>query len=326
MAKRIVRRETLIAIAFASGILNSSQPAVCGNQTESKNSLIRKIINRSDWSADLQAFILVSLAQRYCSGMNRDRVEAQFVSIAEGRERFMMLRRLNNNVVYLANQTAAERRASTRKPQNSNSIKIPSENIALANEALQKALPLLEKSSDKFLQLNLYFIASNLFHQVGNTEGMQNCESVIKSAISSATMSKPVGDDYYHGLVSILDSEAFSIIPLQVPDTKDAPQKIEVKSFTEAEFIECEKLKLKGLSLIDRLGIGNHFRRKAHRDLALWYMYLGKNDLAEAQKQILFKLIGTSDDKLLYPQYGGCAHLVWWQVKVQEAAYDCGMG
>ena len=53
---------------------------------------------------------------------------------------------------------------------------------------------------------------------------------------------------------------------------------------------------------------------------------LGKEALANAQKEALFDLVGVQSDNILYPQSGGCGSLIWWKAEAPKYSYDCGMG
>ncbi|MEZ4535084.1 MAG: hypothetical protein R3D26_08795 [Cyanobacteriota/Melainabacteria group bacterium] len=89
-------------------------------------------------------------------------------------------------------------------------------------------------------------------------------------------------------------------------------------------------LKLKSsncaLALADRLDTGSQLRRKAHRDMVLWYQELGKSYAARNEKEILFNLVGVHDDKIFYPQSSGCGNIIWWKAETIRAKMACGMG
>jgi hypothetical protein len=97
-------------------------------------------------------------------------------------------------------------------------------------------------------------------------------------------------------------------------------------SFAEKDLYESEKLKLRAAAMADRLNSKSDIRRKAHRDLSLWYSRIGKIEVAEREKQILFELVGCKKDSILYPQSGMCGHLVWWNPEPVSFAERCGMG
>jgi hypothetical protein len=77
--------------------------------------------------------------------------------------------------------------------------------------------------------------------------------------------------------------------------------------------------------MIDRLDAKHLVRWMAHRDLVLWYRELGKLDLAEKQKQILFELVGLNDDRILYPKKRRMGRLVWWLLTAMSMGCACGM-
>jgi hypothetical protein len=118
---------------------------------------------------------------------------------------------------------------------------------------------------------------------------------------------------------------AYGLVPLRIEDYRPSQAKAGT-STTEADFKAAEKLKLRGAAIADRLNATDHIRRKAHRDLAIWYSELGKEEKAKKEKQILFKLIGSSDDRLLYPQSQTCGHPVWWEMHQRGPIIKCGIG
>jgi hypothetical protein len=55
-------------------------------------------------------------------------------------------------------------------------------------------------------------------------------------------------------------------------------------------------------------------------------MQMGKPELAERQKQVLFELVGVNDDSILYPQSIMCGQVAWWHPEKVEVGGACGMG
>ncbi|MFX8414279.1 hypothetical protein ABTL42_19300, partial [Acinetobacter baumannii] len=90
------------------------------------------------------------------------------------------------------------------------------------------------------------------------------------------------------------------------PSPKEA---VDAIAFTNDQFLESEKLRLRGLALLDRLDAKNQTRWRGHRDMVIWYRLLGKFGLAEKEKLTLFQLVGIWDDEILYPRGGVCGHL-----------------
>jgi hypothetical protein len=207
---------------------------------------------------------------------------------------------------------------------------ISSENTALANSAITTALAQLEQTSNKFVKLNMYFIASRLCQKTGNEEDMRKCDTLCQDAIRSSEQNSQIDEEQMRAAASILDSMAYAFISVDIPDRVDDAtywgRQPAVKPFTEKDFKDSEDLRLKAVAILDRLDANNHLRRKAHRDLTLWYMRLGKKEKEDQQKQILFELVGCKDDSMLYPQVGGCGTLVWWKQERVQFSFECGMG
>ena len=332
-----------MAIAFAGGILNSQLPALSENKAESKNrvesaeSVIQRIKSNTESTPEFRAYNLLLIASRLLEGQRKTEVTAQFNPASteqswhyrrpERWEFFLVsfAQRVATNGDYLnqANQEKAQAYPDSKS--------IPADNIALADTAIRAALTLLDKSHAKFAKLNLYFIASQLFEKTKNADGMRKCCKVMADAFQSCEGDSPADAEQIKACSSVLNSMAYGLIAVQIPDfnPKDSiavSNQTQVKPFSDKDFNASEKLKLRALAMVDRLDSNNHVRRKGHRDLALWYIQLGKNELAERQKQTLFELVGFKDDSVLYPQHEGCGSFVWWKKEKLQGGFDCGMG
>jgi hypothetical protein len=334
-----MRSKALLAIAFAGGMLNSQLPTFSETETksESTDSIIQKIANSTQNSAESRAFYLLTLAHDYLIEANKTTVEAKFTRIlneTDARSWPLSNPRVWESIlVSWADMVSLEARpkdlgfnARTEAKANSPS----KENLVFANTAIEMALTQLDKASEKYAKLNLYFIASQLFRRTGNTDGVRRCNEVLEEAFQSCEGGSPIDEEQTRATSSILNSMANGLLPVQIPDLhpRDNPleEQTPVKPFTEKDFKESEKLKLRAVAMLDRLDTQNHLRRKAHRDLALWYKQLGKVESAEREKQILFELVGTKDDSILYPQQAGCGQLLWWVKEKRVVDIGCGMG
>jgi hypothetical protein len=123
---------------------------------------------------------------------------------------------------------------------------------------------------------------------------------------------------------------AKAILPVQIPtfvpgDFNEPPPATLLNPSTKA-IHDSEALLLRGLKIVDRLPSSDHSRRKAHRDMVLWYRQVGMMQPAEEQKLILFGLVGIENDSILYPQSGACGHPAWWMKPGYLSDTHCGMG
>jgi hypothetical protein len=246
-------------------------------------------------------------------------------------DRIQILNGLDKLLVEWSNRAAVQeqresREARVKKELGEGPQVIDKEDLLLADKALIEAVKSLEQISDEFTRLNFYFIASRLFRRAGDIDGSRKCGAVLTKAFKSSEGKSPIDEASIWACSSILNSEAYGLIPIVIPDIK--PTSAQATSFTKEEFETCEKLKLRAVSMTDRLDATNHLRRKAHRDLSLWYSQLGKTELADKQKQTLLELVGTKNDSILYPHVQMCGHLVWWQVVPNYVlpGDNCGMG
>jgi hypothetical protein len=168
----------------------------------------------------------------------------------------------------------------------------------------------------------LYSIASQLFQRTGNAFEARRCNSIVDDAIQSCE-GHLFDEGDIKAAASILNSRAYGFIPVEISEQFRA---VNTVNFTVKEFKESEKLKLRAVAMADRLNETSDLRRRAHRDLSLWYTALGKADKASREKEVLFKLVGVHDDKILYPKAIGCGQLVWWVAEASPMGALCGMG
>ncbi len=361
-----MRRRALLAIVFAGGLLNSplfalSQPAVAPKaeakttpdaepkpepnletrsepnlEPKSSESLIAEIANNAQLKPEIRAYYLLQIANGYLVGKSEATIVEQFkftVNEVNSRRLYRRAEMWESSLVSFAKVVSEYRTfkpGTTARKSNakSDSQSISAKNAALATQAIQKALIEADQTSDQFAKLNLYFVASRLFEEIGNIDGMQKCNEIVDKTIQSCEQGSNDDPIEIKAASSILNSMAYGLIPVSIPDYKFFTyQQSSVPPFTEIDFKESEKLKLRANALVDRLDATNHVRRKAHRDLSLWYTKLGNDAMGEKEAQVLFDLIGIKDHALLYPAAQGCGRVVWWQVTDTRATRSyCGMG
>jgi hypothetical protein len=273
---------------------------------------------------------LLRLADNYLTNNDRAAAEAQFKPFIDNPKQFISTRRRwENNLVFWAEQLSLKRSKNfesnaTNESSSASQSKLD-ENKILAAAAMRNALIQLDGMSNVFARLNLYFIASALLQRAGNLAEARRCDNVLEEAFRSCERS-PVDEDDMMAASSILDSMAYGLIPIDVPDFKEL-RGIKTVHYTEDDFKESEKFKLRAIAMIDhRLSSTSHLRRKAHRDLSLWYAELGKTEKAEKEKEVLFGLVGIHDDDILYPKSAGCGQLTWWVQEKFTGGMLCGMG
>lgn len=305
-----------MAIVFAGGIVSTQLPVAADNNAEPTGSVISQIVSDSQVNPEIRACTLLNLASHYLAGDSAGDIERQFGTSASRARAYWVLNRREEFFTSWVRQVA--------QPANT-SDKVRAPDMPRAEEAIKEALKQLGHSSNKFARLNLYFVAMHLYQKTGNSKGEKECKNIIEAAAKECESASPVDKEQVKAVTSVLDSMAYLLLPVTIPVYKEQGD-AKVNEPSAVAFEKSEKLKLRALAIADKLPETEHVRRKAHRDMALWYAALGKQSLANHQKQELFKLIGSSDDKLLYPQSGGCGSQVWWEVKTHVSSFDCGMG
>lgn len=326
------RQRALMVILVAGGFL-SGAPAVYSVPNESAVSekqleLFRKIAENTRVSPELRAYHLIQVAQSALLGMDEATLESQCLQDALRSSSGIISPRERTFYSYLRYQ-ADWLALETRSSKDSKSAKKVSQS-ALAEAALQQARLLLDKSDKSFARLNLYFMLSCLFQKVGNSADSSKCLKIVDDAITGCESDFNKNAKQVEAVVSILNSKSYAIIPVHISDrSKDPVYKrdpSQSQTDWDVDFCDAEKLRLRALALVDRLPATSHLRRKAHRDMALWYTLLGQHQDAQKEKFVLFNMVGVYDDRILYPQSGGCGRVVWWKAEPIKDVMLCGLG
>jgi hypothetical protein len=339
---RFTRQKALLAIAFASGTFHAAQPALPQNESDSAevisqpasiDSSVRRIADSKKATPEIRAYYLLMIAPN-CLIDSVDGVvqlEKTFETFAVPRssDHFLEIRD-GNMLLNFADSLLND------EVLKSNSRSVTMERSTRADMVTLEALRQIDQSPATSNKLYAYLAASRLFAKTGNLNEMRRCNTVLNEFLRSAETPANSDEKQLQLAASILNSMAFALVPLKVWDRAPRihagrPPRTEVMTYTEKNFKESEKLKFRAINLIDRLQATNFLRRKAHRDLALWYEGLDKTTLADKQKQILFELVGRKDENLLYPQTVACGQLDWFPKpasdgKVVARLIGCGMG
>jgi hypothetical protein len=336
-----MRKKTILAIAFASSVLCPTLPTLAEKALDSSDPEIQEIPNEKNTDPRSRAESLLRYASKHLPESVQYDVDLQLLRmhyVETRKARFKKYRRwdlldLGNREILSeidARKKFAYKDRDLQKFQNE-------EKRTLANQATQQALNQIANCNDRYVRLYLYLVALQLFHQTDNIDGMQQCNGFLEKEFQRCEKNAHVDEIEIDESISVLNQMANNLIhtyistidlktyPLLTSTLKRSPPPT-IEPFTEEDFVESEKLRLRALAIADRLPPEHHLRRRAHRDLVLWYQQLGKNEKAENEKSILFDLVGIRDDSILYPQPGMCGRHVWWQKVGTVAEFGCGMG
>lgn len=323
---RPAKTKALLAIAFAGATLTTQPVALCREAHPPSASAIEAIENNSQAAPETKAFYLLQLAYCYITGGDATSLEKELKTsglpanqaLSRRMGRHWLSVNLWSSSVSLMSHSETVKREIIKK-------EISLEDHATADKAIVAAMTQLSHGYSDPQALHLYLIASCLSRMTGNAKNEQNCTKILSDAIQAREVNKTLDGMQIKVVASILDSMSYGLVPIRIPDyegqTAEKVRTIDMKNFDESE-----RLKLRAAALLDRLPNNDQERRKAHRDLALWYLQFGKADKSLREKEVLFKLVGVRDDKILYPQPGTCGHPLWWST-VKVADFEkCGMG
>lgn len=331
--------KALLAIAFAGNLLSAFMPAL-GQQSQTQSlsttsspslpstSIVEVVAASAQLEPDEKAFFLLQLAHCYITETSTASLEKEFSNKAAhpfvGKPFFLTQKGLKL-LAWWAEMVAARSHSAGTITSSGAEVKITTENRTRAEKAIEAAMLQLGTSFTDAQTANLFFVASALSRMTGNLQNEQKCNRILNDAIQACEGSKTVDSSQIKLVAPILNSMACVRIPVRIEDhPAQYPQQL--PSFTTSDFTESEKLKLRALALLDRLPAADQERRKAHRDLSLWYSQLGKEEEALREKQELFNLVGVHDDRIMYPHYAMCGAAIWWTTADLVSSSSCGMG
>lgn len=313
----------MLAVLFATGVLNVQLPAVATDTAGTVDGLIQYLATVPEAPARYRAYHLLNLANALSGGATESYVLAQFSDSAIRTMPGWRPETWQSSLQAFVESCAmrAAYTADTRPPDDKEK--------ALALSAIDKALMIANESSDKFSRPHFYLMAALLYQKLGCTQQQNDCYAVLAKTFSDCEHNPSADPDEIKAAASVLNIMALRSIPLKIDVYKRAVTPA-VAPYSDEDFAASEKLKLRAAAIVDRLPADEDVRRRVHRDLALWYKLLGKNDRFEEQKQILFQLVGTTDERILYPTGGACGRLTWWATESAKMGLlfhaTCGMG
>jgi len=330
-------------------MLGSPLPALAQTSDEPREVLIQRLIKKAQVPPEVRAYYFLLLASHYLKAADNTSAEFVIQPLANPKYASDLFTRRNDDrardqIISSLNNIARETHNASANGATYSASR-NSGDYTLANEAMKNALVEIDKSSDKSATLILHFIVSQLYQQMGDKTGTKTYSSLLEQDIQACEAAPEVDEKLITAASLALNAIAYGLIPCNPSDRQELimqmvsklypsrlstpPQSLPATknfTFTEKDFQQSEKLKLRAAVLVDRLPAANDLQRMSHRDLALWYAELGKTELADKQKQALFELVGVKDDRILYPQSGACGSLVWWRIKLPEMGGGCGMG
>ncbi len=326
---RPARIKAVLAIAFAGNMLAAQLPALSQEPRLASASMIDFISKHSQIPREEKAYRLLQLANNYISGIPSTVWEA---SVRAGcgdpssiRDMQILLRRDRYLLSWADRISLQSYSVGTTALSEAGRKKISGEDLVVADNAIKAAIEQLGQGSPRAELLNLYLVASGLSRMTGNAQNEKKCNKVLNEAIQACETKKTVDSAQIKLISSILNSMAYVFIPIEIEDFPMQSRR-RLPAFDMKNFDRSERLKLRAAALLDRLPVTDHDRRKAHRDLTLWYTQLGKGERALKEKQELFNLVGVEEDSILYPQQRTCGGEVWWTVEKKSGPRFCGMG
>ena len=312
---------------FASGLLTASMSAVAGTKAASRELAVQRIGSAANVSVQGRSLNLLNFARSVLDGADLDQI-VKDENLCEVEPTYSLRVNYNGNPFLDDLSESLLLQDGLRSALTTTSAPT-TERLILADHATQLSVKLQKEAPESATKLHKYFIASLLFRRIGNTQGALECERLIEQSIEDCETNTDSSPEAIKQAVSVLNLMAFRLAPVTIPNAESASIEHAGKrsAISENAAAESEQLRLRALKLADRLPASEHVRRKAHRDMVFWYRYFDKQDFADQQKQILFELVGVSNDNILFPSRGGCGFLSWWvQPNGNSMNFLCGLG
>lgn len=325
-----MQKKSILALTFASALLRAETAALAADAHDKEPPSDKKIVQPAEnpqIPPELRAYFLLQMAEglvlsKVNGSPGKPYEHTTQVSTAWWRaQRATAVPEFARTVAETSSQLTHDGKSSSG---------VSPETKKFTQAMISKALGELSTSTDEFCKLNFYFIASNQYKMLGDTDNYLRCKKYVDETIHSCESDgQKAGRDLCLASASILNTMSDAIMPVPIPvlNPKQYPTKAQkAPEYTEANYVQCKRLKERSLSITDQFSASTQERRKAHRDMVFWYLALDKKENADKEKQKLFDLVGIHDDRILFPQIGGCGHLLWWITENKEPAYACGMG
>lgn len=325
------RRKTMLAIAFASGILFSPLEVSSNEPTANIGSSEHNEMTSPAIPPENRAAYLLKAASDCISGLNAAEVASRYKSLEDSDRNLSagewkaFLRGWTMRLRSTKLTNAAKNRFKGALPEST----LETERTTRALRFIELAQKELEGTTKLFPKLGLRFIALSLLREMGDADAIEKCNKAFEEELVAFEKEESNSEQHIEDASSVLNMLADVLLAVPILDFDPAKYpylESRVRPFTEGEFRESEKLRIRAVRLVDQLDKASHIRRKAHRDLVIWYYKLGKTVLAEREKRVLFDLLGSTDESLLYAQPGHCGHVVWWKTTEVASGIMCGMG
>lgn len=321
---------------MANSLLQGQVPALAAERVENVDSKIVRRVVSAPLSREARAYYLLNIATNLLRGLDPITHPDLFKLTLVEPQWFHHYRHVDLSLV----GNAASFAATPAYPQNrqvrsasDSDLKQIASNHSLTEKAVEQAVALVRDSSKPALQLPLLYIASRQCRLLGREKSREECLNQIERTIRQLENNPSADPSDLQAAALVLNLRAYELIPLHISELPKnfidtlwwGPQP-DLCNLDEKKFKTAQAFKVRSVTLLDRLPSDNHERRLAHRNLALWYMKLEKKELAEAEKSILFNLVGINDDRILQPQSLGCGQVEWWQIPKGGWSGACGMG
>lgn len=326
---RRYRSRAVLSLMFASGLLTASLSSVAGTKVTLRERAVQRIGSAAKVSVQGRSLNLLNFARSVLDGADLDQI-VKDENLYEVEPTYLLQLNYNGNPYLDDWSESLVLQDGLRSALNTTSAPT-TERLILADHATQLSVKLQKEAPESATKLHKYFIASLLFRRIGNTQGALECERLIEQSIEDCETNTDSSPEAIKQAVSVLNLMAFRLAPVTIPNAVNSSPSLS-KHAGVAPVIDAtaasksERLRLRALDLADRLQSSDHVRRKAHRDMVFWYRHFDKQNLAEEQKQILFELVGVSDDKILFPVSQFCGRAIWWTAAAGQVAALCGMG
>lgn len=326
--RNLKRKNALLAVLFAAGLLNAQFPGIAQDKPPTVETVIEGIANFHEATNEYRAYNLLLLANCLLNGDSQSHVVDLFSGVATQTNLKTIELRWQRRFDSWVKSSSLKRSTYNGSSRSSMTLDVSNSNSrerSLAIAALHEASGLLDDATDKYTKVCLYLMVSRLYEELGDKKLSTLYCTKIEDFVKQCEIATVIDISAVHTSATVLNLMALEIVPLEIEDRKPL-KPVKVDQFSAADVTAADKLKLRAAALLDRLAESDNARRKMHRDLALWYEYFGKTEESERQKQVLFKLVGVKDPRILYPTDGMCGHLSWWVIRQDVVVERCGMG
>lgn len=327
----LVKRRTLLAVMSLSSVCLASSPTFAQKSIEYEKEQLRSYERDKSFTSESRAVAVLNLAEEYERCGKKREAEQTF---RRALKMYKQCKKDNPGAAsaellitwaqFLQEGTKRVQIPGTDQTAIINQEFTPAELRRIDKLTLEALIELQKCPDNSSAKSERYLQCVRIFDKTGNKTEKEKCEDYLLSTAKVYEQEQSSSPNVLLQFADILFRMSDVTIHVLRPPSDKPIYKIDLDSdsvHTSTNFARAELMKLSAIRLYDRLPKDDQSRIGAHKSLALWYMLFKKDTEAARETKILSELMGTTDEKILFPKYLGCGSF-----ENKKLAQLCGTG